>query len=240
MSASLHPKSSSGAHSRRRVPPRRAYLSLKAPRSPRSQTHHPSRAARLVQDGHEPPASGTKPARHAPRPASSHPPGSPDTASCASRARSEAIQNIHKLRLASKTEESRLRATLDSQVASVTKSKQSLILQQLLDRHHYPDRRIGQELREGFPLTGWLQPSGIWPTAFLPPTLTIDQLLTNAQAITHRAPHRQTTSKKPYGEPPRKKSPTAGFACSQSIRPHTLSPWYPRASASSRRTRSDL
>ena len=100
------------------------------------------------------------------------------------RARSEAIQDIHKLRLASKTEESRLRETLDSQVASVTKPKQSLILQQLLDRYHYPDRRIGQELREGFPLTGWLQPSGIWPTAFLPPTLTIDQLLTNVQAIT--------------------------------------------------------
>ena len=103
------------------------------------------------------------------------------------RARSEAIQEIHKLRLASKTEESRLRETLDTRVAAVAKPKQSLILQQLLDRHHYPDRRIGQELREGFPLTGWLQPSGIWPTAVLPPTLTIDQLLTNAKAITDQS-----------------------------------------------------
>ena len=34
------------------------------------------------------------------------------------------------------------------------------------------------------PLTGWLQPSGLWPTAILPPTLTVNQLLTNAQAIT--------------------------------------------------------
>ena len=59
------------------------------------------------------------------------------------QARSAAVQDIRKLRLASKAEEARLRETLDSQVASVTKTKQSLILQQLLDRHHYPDRRIG-------------------------------------------------------------------------------------------------
>ena len=48
--------------------------------------------------------------------------------------RSKAIQDLHKLRLASKTEEFRLCETFDRQVASVTKSKQSLILQQLLDR----------------------------------------------------------------------------------------------------------
>ena len=100
------------------------------------------------------------------------------------RARSEALQELHRLRLASKTEESRLRETLDRQVASVTKSKQSLILQQLLDHC------IGHELREGFPLTGWLQPSGIWPTSLQPPTLTVDQLLTNAPAITEQSLHK--------------------------------------------------
>ena len=133
-----------------------------------------------MQNGHEPSSPGPLPAG---------PPAlqaailqeAQTTIPALARARSAAIQDIHKLRLASKSEEARLRETLDSQVASVTQTKQSLILQQLLDRHHYPDRRIGQELREGFPLT---QPSGLWPTAILPPTITVNQLLTNAQAIT--------------------------------------------------------
>ena len=139
-----------------------------------------------MQDGHEPTASGTSPDLSPDLEAAIRQEAQTPLAELA-RARSEAIQEIHKLRLASKTEESRLRETLDTQVAAVTKPKQSLILQQLLDRHHYPDRRIGQELREGFPLTGWLQPSGIWPTAVLPPTLTIDQVLTNAKAITDQS-----------------------------------------------------
>ena len=120
------------------------------------------------------------PARCQPDPGtrSRHPPRSPDTASRASPTEPAPRQFKTFINFAWPARPK------SPGFASVTKSKQSLILQQLLDRYHYPDTRIGQELREGFPLTGWLQPSGIWPTLPQPPTLTVDQLLTNAHAIT--------------------------------------------------------
>ena len=156
------------------------------------------------------------------------------------RARSEAIQDIHKLRLASKSEEACLRETLDGQVASVTKTKQSLILQQLLDRHHYPDRRIGQELREGFPLTPLAAAER--PLAHRHPAPDPHRQPAFDQRSGHHRPQPKQSPRRPYrrhhGKPPRKKSPTAGFACNLSSQPHTLSLWSPPDSESSRRTRS--
>ena len=83
------------------------------------------------------------------------------------RARSEAIQDLHKLRLASKTEESRLRETLDRRVASVTKSKQSLILQQLLDRSTTQTHVSGKSFVKGSLLR--MAPAK-WHLAHLTPT----------------------------------------------------------------------
>ena len=103
------------------------------------------------------------------------------------RQRSDAIQDMHRLRQASRTAERLLRESLDSKVSAVTAPKQTLMLQQLLDRYDYPDKRTGQELRQGFPLSGWLQPSGKGPTAVLPPPLSVDQLLTNAKSITQES-----------------------------------------------------
>ena len=59
---------------------------------------------------------------------------------------------------------------------AVTALKQSLLLANVLGQCRHPDTRLPTEVREGFPLAHWLQPSGVWPTDVQPPSLPLAAL----------------------------------------------------------------
>ena len=58
----------------------------------------------------------------------------------------------------------------------MTGPKQTQCLHELLQNYFYPDTRLASELRAGFPLVGWLEPSGLWPTDVQAPALTLTGL----------------------------------------------------------------
>ena len=97
--------------------------------------------------------------------------------------RTTRLAQLNALRRSLHALESAARGALDATVQAVTRTKQTCLLRALLERHGYPDARVADEIREGFPLTGWLAPSGIWETQVVPPTLPDTALRDTAPLI---------------------------------------------------------
>ena len=88
-------------------------------------------------------------------------------------ARTAAARDLKRRRLQAASEEAALRRHLEPAVQHVTAPKQTQCLHSVLQHYSYPDTKLAGELRAGFPLVGWLDPSGIWPTDLQPPALTV-------------------------------------------------------------------
>ena len=82
--------------------------------------------------------------------------------------RLKASQSLLSLCRQSEEAERVAREHLQADVAAVTASKRL---------------RVADEVREGFPLVGWLAPSGIWENSLEPPMLTVSALVESAEDI---------------------------------------------------------
>jgi len=97
--------------------------------------------------------------------------------------RTLASMQLAKLCTECTTLEETARSSVDPLVNSVTASKRTVALEKLLQEIHFPDLAVAGQVRNGFPLVGWLEPSGLWPPQILPPSLTPQALLDNAFSI---------------------------------------------------------
>ena len=79
--------------------------------------------------------------------------------------------------------ETRARCGLDPSVQAVTAPKKSVATEQLLSSVQRPDLDVARQIREGFPLVGWLEPSNLWEKRLEVPALTPQALMEAAPDI---------------------------------------------------------
>ena len=75
-----------------------------------------------------------------------------------------------------KGEETKMKGTMDSDVALVLKHKNILLWEEMLTSLDYPDMGVVNELREGTDLVGRIAKTGLWPPKFQPACVTLDEL----------------------------------------------------------------
>ena len=85
---------------------------------------------------------------------------------------SGALQSIRNLRV----DEDRLHSNMPEHLARVMQGKRVLFLGELLEKIQHPDKSLIQHLSQGFPLLGWLEPSGVFAPSLKPPALRSDEL----------------------------------------------------------------
>ncbi|CAE7564337.1 unnamed protein product [Symbiodinium sp. CCMP2456] len=84
-------------------------------------------------------------------------------------------------------EEQALPDTLPAEVARVTAGKCTVALKKTLERLGHRDSRCADEIREGFPLVGWLPPSGLWKMDLKPPVVPPCVLLAHQKRLTEKS-----------------------------------------------------
>ena len=82
--------------------------------------------------------------------------------------------------LASNEEE--VRTSLDPVVARVLSGKSTVLEDELLQEHAYPDRTLVSDMRQGFNLTGWIATTGVHDPEVRPPKSSVDVQLASARA----------------------------------------------------------
>ena len=98
-------------------------------------------------------------------------------------------QRLQKLQLWSRWEvelrdaESELHRKLHGKVAQVLTGKKLLLLEKLAKSIGWPDTHIHNELRDGFRLTGYVPPSGVFKTDVRPAAFGKDQLMQDAKFL---------------------------------------------------------
>ena len=80
-------------------------------------------------------------------------------------------------------DERALHDRLHGKVANVLKGKKLLLLEKLATQINWPDTKLHQELREGFKLTGYASPSGIFKTDVRPAGFDKEQLMQDAKFL---------------------------------------------------------
>ena len=80
-------------------------------------------------------------------------------------------------------DEAALHAKLHHKVAQVLEGKNLLLLQKLANEINWPDKGIHDELREGFEITGYAPPSGVFKTELRPAEFGKAQLLQDAKFL---------------------------------------------------------
>ena len=84
-------------------------------------------------------------------------------------------------------DENGCREQMDVHVRKVLASKKVVLFQRLLDDMEYPDSKIALEMRQGFPLSGWLPASGVFPTRLRPPEIHVELLFKMAKVFSGRS-----------------------------------------------------
>ena len=79
------------------------------------------------------------------------------------------------------------RQQMEVHVRKVLASKRTVLFQQLLDDMKYPDSKIALEMQQGFPLSGWLPASEVFPTRVRPPELHIEHLFKMSKVFSARS-----------------------------------------------------
>ena len=80
-------------------------------------------------------------------------------------------------------DEAALHARLHHKVAQVLEGKNLLLLQKLANEINWPDKGIHDEIQQGFELTGYAPPSGIFKTELRPAEFGKDRLLQDAKFL---------------------------------------------------------
>ena len=67
-------------------------------------------------------------------------------------------------------------AETDAILQQVISGKRVLLMSEILSSIQYPDLEVCKDLQHGFPLAGWLRPTGLWPVLHQPPLLQVETL----------------------------------------------------------------
>ena len=73
-------------------------------------------------------------------------------------------------------EEQNLKKSMPGHQCSLLQGKRLLVFQEMLDDLGYPDKHLTRDLAAGFPLSGWLEPLGVFPRAVKRPQHSVDTL----------------------------------------------------------------
>jgi len=80
-------------------------------------------------------------------------------------------------------DERALQESLDPQIRNVLKGKRLVLLEKLAEEVEWPDKMVHTELRQGFMLTGYAPPTGIFRTELKPAKLDKAQLMKDAKFL---------------------------------------------------------
>ena len=75
-----------------------------------------------------------------------------------------------------KEEDAKLLSKAPSHLQGLLKGKRLALWQELVDHFDYPDKRLVSDILRGFPITGWLPDSNIFPRDVKPPSMDVDTL----------------------------------------------------------------
>ena len=80
-------------------------------------------------------------------------------------------------------EETKLHASLKPHLRQVLQGKRLLLFKEMLEFYNYPDKELVNDISRGFPLSGWLPKSHIFPVGLKRPSQTVDAALKVAKGI---------------------------------------------------------
>lgn len=75
-----------------------------------------------------------------------------------------------------KAEDSKLLASAPSHLRPLLKGKRLALWQAMLTYYEYPDKELVNDIVRGFPVTGWLPDSQVFPRDYKPPSLDVSAL----------------------------------------------------------------
>ena len=82
-----------------------------------------------------------------------------------------------------KAEELKLRYQMPDHIKKLMKGKRLALWGRMLTDLHYPDTELISDMVHGFPLSGWMPTSGVFPHGVRQPTLTVEALLENLESF---------------------------------------------------------
>ena len=91
--------------------------------------------------------------------------------------RVEFVKKYTNLASTLKAEELKLRYQMPDHIRTIMKGKRLALWGRMLDDLQYPDKNLIHDIVHGFPLSGWMPISGVFPHCVKQPSLTMDALL---------------------------------------------------------------
>ena len=80
-----------------------------------------------------------------------------------------------------------IHGAMPSHLQMVLRGKRTLLFEQLLQQISYPDDPIAREIRDGFPLYGWLPVSNVFPNSVRMPIIHVSSLESMAPVFSRRS-----------------------------------------------------
>ena len=93
------------------------------------------------------------------------------------RERAEFLKKYSNLAADMKRDELKLRYQMPPHIRDLMRGKRLALWGRMLEDLHYPDTTLTQDIVQGFPLSGWMPASGVFPASVSQPVLTMEALL---------------------------------------------------------------
>ena len=91
--------------------------------------------------------------------------------------RAEFLKKYSGLAVDMKLDELKLRYQMPQHIRDLMRGKRLALWGRILEDLHYPDTTLIQDIVQGFPLSGWMPASGVFPASVKQPVLTMEALL---------------------------------------------------------------
>ena len=69
---------------------------------------------------------------------------------------------------------------------SLLHNKRLALWQEMLDFYEYPDKELVRDITRGFPVTGWLPDSQVFPKDYKPPSMNVQTLQSLSKGLNER------------------------------------------------------
>ena len=84
------------------------------------------------------------------------------------------------------TKDAEMLAQAPSYLQSLLRNKRLALWQEMLEYYEYPDKDLVRDIVQGFPLTGWLPDSNVFPKDYKPPSINVDTLRSLSAGLNER------------------------------------------------------
>ena len=91
--------------------------------------------------------------------------------------RAHFLKKYSSLAVEMKADELKLRYHMPPHIRELMSGKRLALWGKMLEDLNYPDKTLIQDISQGFPLSGWMPASGIFPACVRQPVLTMEALL---------------------------------------------------------------